>query len=54
MSAPLCESSPGVCGGGRCQQSLTPPYYACNCGNYPNTFGKNISELVKCEESKKI
>jgi len=53
ISGPLCKQVPGVCGGvGTCQQSLTPPYYSCNCGLYPSTFGKNISELVKCEESK--
>jgi hypothetical protein len=52
LSAPLCESQPGVCGVGTCQQSLAPPYYSCNCGNQPSTFGKAITELVKCEESK--
>jgi transcription initiation factor IIE alpha subunit len=53
FSAPLCEEQPRVCGEGKCQQSLTPPYYACNCGNHPSTFGKAITELVKCEESKR-
>ena len=50
--APLCESQPGVCGVGRCQQSLTPPFYSCNCGNFPSTFGKDITELTRCELSK--
>jgi hypothetical protein len=52
FSAPLCESDPGVCGEGKCQQSLTPPFYSCNCGNFPSTFGKTINELTKCELSK--
>jgi hypothetical protein len=52
ISAPLCESQPGVCGEGKCQQSLTQPYYSCNCGNFPSTFGKTIDELTKCEQSK--
>ncbi|UJR16139.1 hypothetical protein I4U23_003050 [Adineta vaga] len=51
LRRPLCEQFPNVCGEGRCQQSITPPFYTCNCGNHPNTFGKNISELTKCEES---
>ncbi|CAF1017693.1 unnamed protein product [Adineta ricciae] len=51
LKRPLCEDVPGVCGVGICQQSLTPPYYSCNCGNYPSTFGKIITDLTKCEES---
>ncbi|CAF1083657.1 unnamed protein product [Adineta steineri] len=51
LKRPFCEEAPGVCGEGKCQQSLTPPYYSCNCGTQPNTFGRNISELTKCEES---
>jgi hypothetical protein len=52
LLAPLCKDMPGVCGVGKCQQSLTPPYYSCNCGNYPSTFGKVITDLTKCEASK--
>lgn len=51
LRRPLCEERPNVCGEGRCQQSLTPPFYSCNCGNHPSTFGKTIDELTKCEES---
>ncbi|CAF2185083.1 unnamed protein product [Rotaria magnacalcarata] len=51
LQKPLCEDSPGVCGEGKCQQSITKPFYSCNCGSHPSTFGKNISELTKCEQS---
>lgn len=51
LATPLCESQPGVCGVGKCVQSLTPPFYSCNCGAFPSTFGRTITELVKCEAS---
>ncbi|CAF4059755.1 unnamed protein product, partial [Rotaria sp. Silwood2] len=51
LRRPLCQELPGVCGEGKCQQSLTPPFYSCNCGTHPSTFGRNISDLTKCEES---
>ena len=51
ISAPLCQDQPGVCGVGTCIQSLSPPFYTCSCGPHPSTFGKTITELVKCEQS---
>ncbi|CAF0800802.1 unnamed protein product [Rotaria sordida] len=51
LRRPLCVESPGVCGEGKCQQSLSPPFYSCSCGNHPSTFGRSITDLVKCEES---
>jgi Notch-like protein len=51
LKRPLCQDQPSVCGSGKCQQSLTPPFYSCNCGNHPSTFGKTIDELTKCEQS---
>lgn len=51
LKTPLCESQPNVCGEGKCQQSLTPPFYSCTCGNHPSTFASALTGLTKCEQS---